>query len=101
MLVGQKVLGAMAEGVGGAAFDDAFVEQMGEVAVPGDLAEADDDANFGERGDFGGEMRRAVADLLWCGLVAGRCAADDRTDPDLAQLEAVVAADGGGLAGQA
>ena len=46
-------------------------------------------------------MRRAVADLLRRGLVAGRGATNDRTDPDLAQLEAVVATDGGWFAGQA
>ena len=100
-LVGQKVLGSVAKGVGGAAFDHALAEQVREVAVPGDLAEADDDADLGEGGDFGGEMRRAVADLLGRGLVAGRGAADDRADPDLAQLEAVVAAGGGWFAGQA
>ena len=77
------------------------VEEMGEVAVPGDLAEADDDAHFRERGDLGGEMRGAVADLLGRGLVAGRSATDDGADPDLAQLEAVVAADGVGLGGEA
>ena len=91
----------MTEGVGGSALDDTFVEQVREVAVPGDLAKADDDVDFWKRGDFGGEMRGAVADLLGCGLVAGRGAADHRTDPDLAQLEAVVTAGGGWFAGQA
>ena len=100
-LVGQVVLGSMAESVGGAAFDDAFVEQMREVAVPCDLAEADDDADFWQRGDFAGEMRRTVANLLRCGLVAGRGTADDRTDPDLAQLEAVVTTGGGWFAREA
>jgi len=100
-VVGQKVLSCVAEGVGGAAFDDTFVEQMREVAVPGDLAEADDYADLRKRGNFGGEVRRAVADFLGCGLVAGRGAADDRANPDLPQLEAVVAADSGGFAGQA
>lgn len=99
--VGEEVLGAVGEGVGGAAFDDSLPEEMGEVAVPGDLAEADDDANFGERGDLCGEMGGAVANLLWSGLVAGRGAADDGTDPELAELEAVVAADGHGFGGEA
>ena len=46
-------------------------------------------------------MRGAIADLLRCGLVAGRSAADDGADPELAQLEAVVATNGDGLAGEA
>jgi len=100
-LVGQKVLCSVAEGEGGASFDNAFVEQMREVAVPGNLAKADDDADFWKGGDFGGEMGRAVANLLRGGLVAGRGAADDRTDPDLTQLEAVVTAGGGWFAGKA
>jgi hypothetical protein len=77
------------------------LQQVREVAVPGDLAEADDDADLGQRGDLGGQMRRAVADLLGGGLVAGRGAADDGADPGLAQLEAVVAGDGAGFAGEA
>jgi hypothetical protein len=100
-LVGQEVLGSMAEGVGGAPFDDAFVKQMREVAVPGDLTQADDDADLGECGDLGRQVRRTVANLLRRGFVAGRGATDDRTDPDLAQLEAVVAAGGGWFTGQA
>jgi hypothetical protein len=81
--------------------DDAGVEQVGEVAVEGDLAEADDDADAGEGLDFGGEMLGAVAYLLGQGLVAGRGAADDGGDPGVAEAEAVVAGDGAGLGGEA
>ena len=52
--VWEDVLGGVAEAVGGAAGDDAGVEEMGEVAVEGDLAEADDDADAGEGGELGG-----------------------------------------------
>jgi hypothetical protein len=100
-VVGQLVLGSVAEGEGGATLDDTFVEEMRKVSVPGDLAEADDDADFGQRCDLCGEVGGTVADLLRRGFVAGRGAADDRANPDLAQFEAVVAADGGGFAGQA
>ena len=99
--VGEKVFGGVGEGVGGAAFDDALVEEVGEVAVPGDFAEADDDADLAQGGDFGSEMDAAVADLLGGGFVAGRGATDDGADPELAEFEAVVAADGGGLTGEA
>ena len=83
--VGEGVFGAVGEGVVGSAGDDAGVEQMGEVAVPGDFAEADDDADAGEGLDLGGEMLGAVADLLGEGLVAGRGAADDGGDPGVAE----------------
>lgn len=99
--VGEEIFSAVGEGEGGATLDDSLPEEMGEVAVPGDLAEADDDADFGECSDFIGEMRGAVADLLRGGLVAGRGAADDGADPELAELEAVVAADGDGFGGEA
>ena len=51
---GEGVLGAMGEGVGGAASDLTAQQEVGEEAVPGDLAEADDDANPGEGFDLGG-----------------------------------------------
>ena len=98
--VGEQVFGTVGEFEGGTTLDDSLPEEMGEVAVPGDLAEADDDSNFGERGDFVGEVGGAVAHLLWGRLVAGRGAADYRADPELAELEAVVAADGDGFGGE-
>jgi hypothetical protein len=74
---------------------------VGEEAVPGDLAEADDDADAGQCVNLGGEMDRAVANLLRRGLVSGRCAADYRCYPTVAKREAVVAGDGAGLIGKA
>jgi hypothetical protein len=91
----------MGEGVVGAAGDLAAQQEVGEEAVPGDLAEADYDANFGQGFDLGGEVSGAVADLLRRGLVAGWSAADDGGDPGVAETEAVVAGDGVGLGGEA
>ena len=99
--VGQDVLCAMGETVGGLAGDNAGLQQEGEVAVEGDLAEADDDADARQGLDLGCEMRSAVADLLRGGLVSGWGAADDGGNPSVAELEAVVAGDGAGLAGEA
>ena len=99
--VGQGVFGSVGEGVVGFFLDDAGVEEVGEVAVEGDLAEADDDSDAGEGLDFSGEMLGAVADLLGEGLVAGRGAADDGGDPGVAETEAVVAGDGAGFGGEA
>jgi len=73
---------------------------VGEVAIPGDLAEADNDADTWELGDLVGEMLGAVADLGGGGLVAGRGAADDGGDPGVFEAEAVVAGCSMGLGGE-
>ena len=99
--VGKTVLGSVGETVLRFAGDDAGFEEEGEVAVKGDFAEADDDADTGQRLDLCGEMRGAVANLLGEGLVAGRSAADDRGYPCVSELETVVATDGAGFAGEA
>jgi hypothetical protein len=99
--VGEEVVGAVGEAVFGFAGYDSGLEQEGKVAVEGDLAKADDDADAGEGLDFGGQVGSAIANLLGVGLVAGRGAADDGGDPCVAELEAVVAGDGAGLTGEA
>lgn len=99
--VGQPVLCAVGEAIGGAGPNDIGVKEMGEEAVEGDLAEADDDADSWECGELMHEVLAAVADLLRERLVAGRSAADDGGDPGVAELEAVVAVDGLGLVGEA
>ena len=99
--VGQMVFSTVREGECGATFDDSLPEEMCEVAVPGDFSEADDDADFGEGGHLGGEVGGAVANLVRGGLVAGWGATDDGANPELAELEAIVLADGDGLAGKA
>jgi hypothetical protein len=98
---GEKIVRSVSEAVGGFAGDDAGLQEVGQVAVEGDLSQADDDADAGESFDFAGEVSAAVANLLRGGLVAGRGAADDGGDPGVAKLEAVVAVDGTGLAGEA
>ncbi len=99
--VGQGVFGSVGKGVFGFSRDDAGLQEIGEVAVEGDLSEADDDADSCECFDLGGEICGAVADLLRGGLVAGRGAADDGGDPGVAQLEAIVSGDAFGLVGEA
>jgi hypothetical protein len=95
--VGQGILGTVGETVVGSSRYDPCVKQMGEIAIPGDFSEADDDSDAWECSDLGGEMRGAVADLLRGGFVAGRGATDDRGDPGVAELEAVVAGDSKGF----
>jgi hypothetical protein len=77
------------------------VEQVGKIAVEGDLSEADDDADSRESLYLGGQVGGAIANLLRERLVAGRGASNDRGDPGMAEFEAVVAGDGAGFAGEA
>ncbi len=99
--VGQAILGAVGEAVFGFALDDAGVEQVGEIAVEGDLSEADDDTDAREGLNFVGEVGGAVANLLGLGLVAGRGAAHDGGDPGVTELQAIFAGDGAGFGGEA
>ena len=99
--IGQAEFGGMGEAEGQAGGDDLRVQEMGEIGVEGDPAEADDDANAGQSGDLTGEVVAAVADLLRERLVAGRSAAEDGADPGMAEFEAVVAPGGVWLVGEA
>lgn len=99
--VGEKILGTVGEAVLGFAGDDAGVEQVSQISVEGYFSKTHDDTNARQGLNFGGQMGGAVANLLGKGLVTGRGAADDGGDPGVAQLEAVVAGDGAGFAGEA
>ena len=97
----ECVLGAVAECVVGAAVDLAAQQEVGEEAVPGDLSKANDDANFWQRFDLGGEMGCAVTNFLGRWLVSGRSAAHYGGDPGMAKAQAVVAGDGVWFGGEA
>jgi hypothetical protein len=64
---------------------------MGQVAIEGDLPQADDDADTRKGFDLPGEVGGAVANLLRSGFVAGWRATDDRGDPGVAEFEAIIA----------
>ena len=98
--VGEQVLGCVGKDVRTAALNDRGLYEVGEEAIPGNFAQAYDDAETGERGDLGGEVGGAVADLLGERLVSWRGTADDRGDPSVAEAEAIVAGDGAGLGGK-
>src|SRR5947209_745065 len=106
MIAAQKVEtvrklidGSVRELEGGFALDDALVEEIGEIAIEGDLAERDHDAKARELADFSGEVPAAGANLLGGGFVAGRGAADDGGDPGVAQAKTVIAGDAFRLVG--
>jgi len=99
--VGKMIVSAVGEAVFGFACDDAGVEQVGEIAVEGDLSQADDDADARQGVNLIGEVAGAVANLLGVGLVAGRGAANDGGDPGVAELQAIFAGDGAGFGGEA
>lgn len=99
--VGECVFGGMGKAIVGAAGNDASEQEVGEECIPGNPAEADDDAQTRQSLDFGGEVHAAVADLLGRGLVARRRAADNGSNPRVAEAEAVIAGDGDRLRGEA
>ena len=99
--VGQQIVGAVREGILGFAPNDAGVEEVREVAIEGNSAEADDDADAGQGLNLAGQVSSAIADLLRQGLVSRWSTADDGGDPGVAQLEAIVAMDGARLGGKA
>jgi hypothetical protein len=76
------------------------VQQIGHVAVEGDLSQTDDDADTRECLNFIGQMDCAVANLLRLGFVTGWGAADDGGDPSVAEFEAIVTGDSTGFAGE-
>jgi hypothetical protein len=99
--IGKLVVGAVGKAVFGFSGDDAGVEEMGEIAVEGDLSQADDDTDARQGVNFLSEVSGAVADLLGLRLVAGRGAANDGCDPGVAELQAIFSGDGAGFGGKA
>src|ERR1700692_2008377 len=99
--VGKTIVGAVGEAVLGFALDDPRVEEIGEIAVEGDLSQADDDADARQCLNLIGKVGGAVANLLGMGLVAGRGAANDGGDPGVAELQAIFAGYGTGFGGKA
>jgi hypothetical protein len=97
----ENIFGPVSKAVCGFARDNAGLQKEGEVAIEGDLAQADDDAYARQGLNFCCKMRCAVTNLLRGRFVSRRGTADDRGDPGMAEFEAVVAGDGGGLVGEA
>ena len=97
---GELGFGAVSEREGGARGNDAALFQDFEVSVPGDFSEGQDGARL-EDFQFAEEIGAAIRKFGGKRLVGGRGAADSGSDVGVFQLEAVVAADGSGLIGEA
>jgi len=82
--IGQNIVGCMSETIGGFSLDDALRKKIRHVAVKGDFAETDDDAELVQLAELSGQMNGAVANLLRRRLVPRRSAANHRSDPGMA-----------------
>jgi hypothetical protein len=96
----QNLVGSMSEVVSGFAFDGSLREQICHVSVEGDLSQAYDDFQRSKMADLRSQMRCAVPDLLWSGLIPRRSATDDRGDPGVAQTKTVILRDCTWLVGE-
>ncbi len=99
--VGEKILCPMRKVILTLASNDAGMKQVGKVSIEGDVSETDDDADTWQCLDLSSEVGGAVTNLLGLRLVPGWSTADDRGDPGMAKLEAVLAMDGSRFVGQA
>jgi len=97
---GELGLCAVGERVGGSRGDGAALLQDFEVGVPGDFSEGQDGARL-EDFQFAEEIVAAIRDFGGERLVGGRGTANGGGDVGVFQFEAVVAADGSGLIGEA
>lgn len=98
--IGKNVFCAVGETIRGFAIDNACVQKVCEIANEGNFSETDDHSNPRQRLDLAGKVAGAVANLLWKGFIAGRCTADDGSDPCVAKLETVFSRSPSRLAGK-
>jgi len=87
----------MRERIGGEAFDLSARLQNAEIRAHGDASESEDGARL-ENFQIALEVGTAVVELGRQRLIVGRGAAGGRRDIRVFEREAVVAANGGGLA---
>ncbi len=93
--------GAVAKGISGARGDAPCALHVCQKAVKGDAAEADDNTELLEHGEFLIEPWGAVAQFLRSGFIGRRRASPNRGDPETRKLHAVVARSGLWLRGEA
>ena len=91
----------MGETVRGARGDGAHVEQVRQVAVEGDLAQADDDADAGEGGELGVRCSGQLRISCGAGLSPGGAQRTTEAIQASRSLRPSFAMDGAGLVGEA
>ena len=83
-------MSSMGESISRLTRDDARLQQISQVTVKGDLAEAYDDTNSFESIDLSSEMLRTHANLRRSGLVTGRSAPYHGGNPCIAELQTII-----------
>lgn len=89
--VWQDVFGSVGKAEVGFTGNHAGLQQIGHVAVEGDLSQTDDNLDSRQRFYLCREMSGAVANLLWRRFVSGRSASNNGTDPGVPKFQAIVA----------
>lgn len=97
----NAIFHAMAEEPLAAAVDLTCAQQVSDDAIETDFSQTNDHAHMRQRGDFFVEPGRAGSNFVRQGLVAGRGAANDGSDPCTDEAHAVAPVTGGGLRGKA
>ena len=99
--VWQDVFGSVGKAVVGFASDGAGLQQIGHVAIEGNLSQADNNSNLWQGFNLCSQVNRAVANLLRCGFISRRGTAHDRGNPGVAEFQAIIAMSASWLAGEA
>ncbi len=87
----QLVFGSMVEPVSRPPRDRSLSQHVGQIAIPGNLSEADDHPHLRERIKFRSQVSSASSNLLGGGFVGGRRAANHGRDIGMAQPQAILA----------
>jgi hypothetical protein len=98
--IGQAILSPMGKLVVRSPADDAAKEQVGKIAIPGDLSKGNDDPKARQGCDLIRKVSGAVTEFAGKRFVTGRGTAYDGGDPCMAEFETVVAVDGLGFGGE-
>lgn len=99
--VGEDILCPMRKMIFRFASNDASMKQVGKISVKGDLAETNHDANAWQGLNLTSEVGGAVTDLLGQRLISGWSTANDRGNPGVTELKAIIAINGARLGRQA
>lgn len=98
-LARQAVDGTVHEGIGGEAPDEALILKDLQISSESEASQRED-SFWLESSQLGFEVRTAIFDFGTERLIGGRSAAHSDSNVRVAEIQAVVAADGSGLVGE-